>query len=80
MNAWRYLGCRFLIRRTRSRDDSSSHATWQNLDASSLTERTRLKGKNLHPRVSSEPLIEDEELNLTVTPNFAYKLRCSLTL
>ena len=57
--------------RMRSRDDSSSHAMWENLGASSPIERTRLNGNDSHPSLSFEPLIEDEESNPMVTPKFA---------
>ena len=52
-----------MIGQTRSRDASSSRATWQNLSALSLTEWTWLNGNDLHRRVSFEPLIEYEEPN-----------------
>ena len=57
----------------------SSHETWQNLSDSSLIEQTRLNHNNLHPSISSEPLIEDEMPNPTVTPKFSYFYECSLT-
>ena len=63
-----------------SRDDSSSHATWQNLGASSLIKWTRTNGNDSHPSISSEPLSEEEESNPMATPNFAYKLTCSLMM
>ena len=45
-----------------------------------FNQRVRLDGNNLHPSFSSKPLIEDEEANPTVTPNFAYNLTCSSTM
>ena len=80
MDVWRYLGCRFPIGRTRSHDDSPLHVTWRNLGASSSIERTQLNSNDSYPSVSSEPLMEDEESNPTITPNFVYKLRCSSTM
>ena len=69
-----------MIGRMRSRDASSSCATWQNLSAPSLTERTRLDGNDSHSSISFEPLIEDEESNPTATPNLAYKYASSSTM
>ena len=57
---------------------SSSRVTWKNLSASSSIERTQLNSNDLHPSVSSEPLIEDEEPNPMATPKFAYLYACSL--
>ena len=61
----------------RSRDNSFSYATWQNLGASSSIERMQLNSNDSHPSVSFELLIEDEDLNPMAMPNFVYKLRCS---
>ena len=80
LGAWRHLKRRFLIEQTRSRDDSSYCATWRNQGAPSLIKRMRLNGIDLHSSVSSKPLIEDKEPNLTAIPNFAYTLICSLTI
>ena len=71
MDAWRYLKCRFLIRQTRLHVNSSSHATWQNLGDLSLIKGMQLNRNDLHPSISSELLIEDEESNSTATSNFA---------
>ena len=54
-------------------DDSSSRVTWKNLSAPSLIELTRCNENDLHPIVSSEPLIEDEEPNPMATPKSTYK-------
>ena len=47
------------------------------MGAPSLIERKKLNGSDLHPNISSEPLIEDEEPNPTVMPNLPYKYTCS---
>ena len=52
----------------------------KNLSAPSLIERTRLNGNDSHPRISSEPLIEDEGPNPTATPKYVYKYTCSSTM
>ena len=54
------------------RDASFSRATCQNLSTPYLIGHTRLNGDDLHPSASSEPLIEDQSPDRTVTPNFAY--------
>ena len=51
-----------------------------NLDASSSIKRIQLNGNNLPQSVSFETLIEVLEPNQMATPNFAYKLTCSLTM
>ena len=51
----------------------------KNLSSSFSIERTQHNGKHLHPSISSEPLIEDEEPNPTSTPKYVYKYTCSLT-
>ena len=71
------LRSRFTIKWMRSRDASSLRAMWQNLSAPSSIEQTKLNGNDLHPSISFEPLIEDDEPNPTVTPNLAYKYTCS---
>ena len=76
MDASRYLRHRFPIERTLLCDDSSSHVMWRNLGASSSIKWTQINGNDSHPRVSPEPLIEDEQTNPIATPNFAYKLTC----
>ena len=38
--------------------------------------QTRRNGNDSHPRVSSKPLIEEEEPNPTITPKSAYKCIC----
>ena len=45
-----------------SQSGRRDHVTWQNLSALSLIKKTWIKGTDLHPCVSYEPLIEDEEL------------------
>ena len=60
-------------------DISSSRATWKNLSTSSSIEWTRLNGNDLHPNISSESLIEDEEAHRMFMPNFAYIYACSST-
>ena len=49
--------------------NASSRATWQNLSAPSSNKQTQLKHNDLHPSVSSEPLIEDEMPSPMATPN-----------
>ena len=44
--------------------------TWKNLDSSSLIQWPRLNCNDSHPHVSSEPLIEDETPDRTITPKF----------
>ena len=51
------------------RDASSSHATWQNLSASSLIGQTGLSHDDSHTSILSASLIKDEDANRTVTPN-----------
>ena len=51
-------------------DISSSCVTWLHLGAPFLIRQTQLSGGDFHPRVSSEPLIEDEETNRMVMPKF----------
>ena len=53
------------------RDASSSCVMWQNLSAPSLIRQMELNGDNLHPSVSAEPLIKDEETNQIVMPKFS---------
>ena len=57
-----------------------THGTWQNLDAPSYIQQVQLNCNNLKPDISSEPLIDEFNLDPMVTPNLPYKLRCSLTL
>ena len=59
---------------------SSLHVMWQDLIGLSAIQRTRLNRNDLKPDVSSESLIEDLNVDPTVTPNLPYKLRCSSTL
>ena len=58
----------------------SSHATWRNLSAPSLLKRTRLNGDDLHPCISFEPMVEDEESHRMIVPNFSYKYTYSSTM
>ena len=62
---------------------SSSRGTWKNLSGSSLIKQTRLDHNDLHPRVSSELLIEDETKYPTVyvssEPKFSCLYKCSST-
>ena len=69
MDPRQHLRCQFLIGQTRLRDASSARVTCQNLSAPSSIKRTRLNGNYLHPSISYELLIEDEEPNPTATPN-----------
>ena len=48
MDVGSYLRCQFLIGWMQSYDDSSSHAMWQNLGASSLIKHTRLNDNDSH--------------------------------
>ena len=50
------------------------------LGAPSPMKRMDLNDNDLHPSVSSEPLIKDEKPNLTPMRNLAYKYKCSLTM
>ena len=43
---------------------------WENLSAPSSIGRMGLNGDDSHPSVSSDPLMEDEEANQTITPKF----------
>ena len=72
MDTWTHPECLKKIKRQALRDIPSSCATWQNLSALSLLERTRLNLNNSHLDISSAPLIDDEETHQMVTPNFAY--------
>ena len=80
MDMWTHFDRSMKIKRRTLSDTSSSRTTWQNMSAPSSIEQMRLNDKDSHPSVSSEPLIEDEEPNLTVTPNLAYKYICSSTM
>ena len=55
-------------------------AMWKNLDGPSQIQWTRLNHNNSKLDISSEPLIEELNLDPTVTPNLPYKLRCFTTL
>ena len=57
-----------------------TRATWLHLDGTSEIQRSRLNRNNSHSCISSEPLIEDQILDQTVTPNSPYKYRCSSTV
>ena len=41
--------------------------------------QTRLNDNDLHPRISSQPLIKDEMSNPVATPKFSYLYACSST-
>ena len=55
-------------------------AMWQNLNNPSKIQWTLLHRNDLKPKVSSKPLIEELNLDPTITPNLPYKSRCSSTL
>ena len=70
-----------MIRHMKLHHASFQQAMWKNSSASSSIERTQLSGHDSHPNISSEPLIEDEESNIMVTPNFSYNGHtCSSTM
>ena len=73
MDAWTHLERAMKIKRRTLSNASSSRTTRKNMSVPSLMKRMRLNGNNKHPSVSSEPLIEDEELNPKAMPNLAYK-------
>ena len=51
------------------------HAQYgKNPSASSLIKHTQLSGNDLYPSILYDPLIEDEEPNISAMPKFAYKL------
>ena len=77
---WTHLKCSMKIKRRTLSDASSSCATRQNMSVASSIKQTRLNDNNSHPRVSSKPLIEDEEPNPTATAHLAYKYTCSSTM
>ena len=52
-------------------------ATWMHLDFPSKIRRTWLNRVNSPNDTQSWPLIRDEPLHPTATPNFVYKLECS---
>ena len=55
-----------------SRNTSTLGSTCQNLRAPFFIEQMRLNGNHSNPSISSEPLIEDKEPNLTAIPKFSY--------
>ena len=57
-----------------------THTTCLNLDGPSQIQQTQLNHNNLKCGVSSEPLIEELNLDATVMPDLPYKLRYSSTL
>ena len=50
-------------------DASSSHKTWQNLSTISSIRQMGVNLDDSHLRVSSKPLIKDEEANQMAKPN-----------
>ena len=80
MDTWLHLERSIKIKRHVLHDTSSSNMMWKNLIAPSWIEWIGLNGDDSHPSVSSEPLIEDEEANQTIRPNFTYIYACSSTM
>ena len=80
VDMWTHLECSMKIKQRRLSDASSSSVTWQNLSALSSIKPTQLNDNDLHPSISLEPLIENEEPNPTTMPNLAYQYTCSSTM
>ena len=60
-----------------SMDSHGNIAAFQALDED---QTTSINNNDSYPSVSSELLIEDEEANQMVMPNFAYIYACSSTM
>ena len=63
MDIWRHVIHKTKIKWHVLHAASSSHATWQNLSTPYAIKQTRLNRDDLHPDISFELLIKDEEAN-----------------
>ena len=80
MGMWLHLKRLMKIKQHALCDASSSCAKWQSLSALSLIKWTQVNDNDSYPRISYEPLIDNEEAHRTITPNFSYIYSCSLMM
>ena len=70
LDAWLHLQHSMKLKQQPLCDASSSHAMWVNHDTPSMIGWMQINYIDLHPSVSSLPLIKDQSSDWTVMPNF----------